>query len=185
LYYGKPATQPYMYADASVLKNALVNAINNGAGLVTYFGHSSWHQWAVENLFHIDDVARLNNGTRLPVALEMTCFTAFFHHPQYATLDESLVRRAQGGVVAAWGSTGLGVTFGHSRLHDGFYNAVRAGHGGARLGAGTLAGKMKVQSSGFDLDLLDTFTLLGDPATMVRFNDLPQFQRIFLPVVRR
>ncbi|MGC8879602.1 MAG: C25 family cysteine peptidase [Anaerolineae bacterium] len=185
LYYGNPATQPYMYADANVLKNALVNAINNGAGLVTYFGHSSWHQWAVENLFHINDVARLNNGMRLPVALEMTCFTAFFHHPQYPTLDESLVRRGQGGVVAAWGSTGLGVTVGHSRLHHGFYTAVRAGSGGARLGAGTLAGKLEVWGSGVDLDLLDTFTLLGDPATIVRFNDLPEFQRVFLPAVRR
>jgi len=62
---------------------------------------------------------------------------------------------------------------------------VRAGHGGARLGSGTLAGKLEVWSSGVDLDLLDTFTLLGDPATIVRFNDLPEFQRIFLPVVRK
>jgi hypothetical protein len=53
------------------------------------------------------------------------------------------------------------------------------------LGSGTLAGKLEVWSSGVDLDLLDTFTLLGDPATIVRFNDLPEFQRIFLPVVRK
>ena len=185
LYYSQSATQPYMYSDPNALKNDLLRHLNDGVGLVTYFGHSSWHQWAVENLFHINDVARLNNQTRLPLALEMTCFTAFFHHPQYATLDESLVRRAQGGVVAAWGSTGLGVTVGHSRLHHGFYTAVRAGHGGARLGSGTLAGKLEVWSSGVDLDLLDTFTLLGDPATIVRFNDLPEFQRIFLPVVRK
>jgi hypothetical protein len=185
LYYSRSATQPYMYSDPNALKSDLLRYFNGGVGLVTYFGHSSWHQWAVENLFHINDVARLNNRTRLPLALEMTCFTAFFHHPQHATLDESLVRRAQGGVVAAWGSTGLGVTVGHSRLHLGFYTAVRAGHGGARLGSGTLAGKLEVWSSGVDLDLLDTFTLLGDPATIVRFNDLPEFQRIFLPVVRR
>ncbi|MCS7260647.1 MAG: C25 family cysteine peptidase [Anaerolineae bacterium] len=185
LYYGKPATQPHMYADAEVLKHTLIDRINHGASLVTYFGHSSWHQWAVEDLFHLDDVARLNNQTRLPVVLEMTCFTAFFHHPQYPTLDESLVRWSRGGVVAAWGSTGLGVTLGHSRLHHGFYTAVRAGSGGARVGAGTLAGKLAVWSSGVDLDLLDTFTLLGDPATVVRFNELPTFQRVFLPIVLR
>ncbi|MGQ9786533.1 MAG: C25 family cysteine peptidase [Anaerolineae bacterium] len=185
LYYDRSSTQPYIYTSASVLKRDLLSSLNDGVSLVTYFGHSSWHQWAVENLFHINDVVQLNNQTRLPVALEMTCFTAFFHHPLYATLDESLVRRAQGGVVAAWGSTGLGVTLGHSRLHHGFYTAVRAGHGGVRLGAGTLAGKLEVWGSGVDLDLLDTFTLLGDPATIVRFNDLPEFQYLFLPVVRR
>ncbi len=185
LYYDRSSSYPYVYSDPKALNGALVNRINIGVGLVTYFGHSSWHQWAAENLFHLNDVARLNNQKHLPVALEMTCFTAFFHHPQYATLDESLLRRAQGGVVAAWGSTGLGVTLGHSRLHYGFYTAVRAGHGGARLGAGTLAGKLEVWDSGLDLDLLDTFTLLGDPATIVRFNDVPEFPRVFLPVVRR
>ena len=29
--------------------------------LVSYVGHSSWHQWAVERLFHLDDVASLHN----------------------------------------------------------------------------------------------------------------------------
>ena len=115
----------------------------------------------------------------------MTCFTGFFHHPQVATLDESLVRRSGGGAVAAWGSTGLGVATGHSSLHQGFTAAVRAGQGGAKLGAGALAGKLRVWATGADLGLLDTFTLFGDPALTVRFNDAPTSKFVFLPIMRK
>jgi len=54
----------------------------------------------------------------------MTCFTGFFHHPEYPTLDESLLRLAGGGAVATWSPSGLGVDAGHDYLLEGFYRAV-------------------------------------------------------------
>jgi len=179
------APQPYMYTDPGVLKNVLVSRMDDGAGMVTYFGHSSWLQWAVEDIFNMEDIARLDNRDRLPVVVQMTCFTGFFHHPQYPTFDESLVRRAGGGAVAAWGSSGLGSFQGHTRLYNGFYTSLRAGHGGVALGAGALGGKLAVWASGWHLDLLDTFTLFGDPALRVRFNDVPDLRHIYLPVTHR
>ena len=109
LYYSStPTGQPYGFTSAEALRSALLVRFNYGASLITFHGHSSWHQWAVESLFHLNDIASLYNQQRLPVVLEMTCFTGFFHHPEYPTLDESLVRRSGGGAIAAWGSTGLG-----------------------------------------------------------------------------
>jgi hypothetical protein len=184
-----PSGADYVYTDADRLRAAFLQQFNAGAGLITFYGHSSWHQWSVDGLLRwhkdpaLNDVARLQNGYRLPVVLEMTCFTAFFHHPSYPTLDESLVRQAGGGAVATWGSTGLGVAGGHDLLHAGFTRAVMQG-GRLRLGAAALAGKLELYAGGFHLELLDTFTLLGDPALMldVSYRSFPQ---TYLPIITR
>jgi hypothetical protein len=105
----------------------------------------------------------LDNGTKLPVVLEMTCFTGSFQNPAFDTLDESLLRKQNGGAVAVWGAAGLGVSTGHSILADGFMRSVYH-DGRATLGAATLAGKLELFATGQNLDLIDTFVLLGDPA---------------------
>jgi hypothetical protein len=113
------------------------------------------------------EVETLANGARLPVALEMTCFTGSFQTPGLPTLDESLVRHAAGGAIAAWGATGLGVSTGHDLLAEGFLENVYA-QGQRRIGLAALAGKLNLaaQNPAFP-DLIDTFTLLGDPALSI------------------
>lgn len=163
-YYGGSGSSPaYFYSDPAVLRANLLNTFNQGASLVAFYGHSSWEQWAVESLLHLNDLGQLNNQNRLPVVLEMTCFTGFFHHPKTTTFDESLLRRPGGGAVAVWGSTGLGVSTGHDQLQAGFYEAVMQA-GQPVLGSAILAGKLNLFATGFHQDLLDTFTLFGDPA---------------------
>ena len=66
-------------------------AWQRGALLMSYMGHSSWHQWP-SNRFLTSRRARSAERSRWPVVLSMTCFTGFFHHPEYGTLDESLLR---------------------------------------------------------------------------------------------
>jgi hypothetical protein len=149
-----------------------------------YTGHSSLRQWAAERLFHVDDVAALTNGPRLPVAAQMTCFTAAFHSPVYDTLDESLLRATNGGVVAAWGATGLGVSTGHSSLADGFVDSLYNNQ--TNLGMAAISGKLRVVAhQPAYLDLVDTFTLLGDPATIPNREPVLWSHFIYLPVIRR
>lgn len=162
-YTGSSSNQSYFYSDPALLRADLVSSFSQGASIVTYYGHSSWEQWAVESLLHLNDLGRLNNQHRLPVVSEMTCFTGFFHHPKTTTFDESLLRRTGGGAVAVWGSTGLGVSTGHDQLQTGFYGAI-VQTGQPVLGSAILAGKLKLFATGFHQDLLDTFTLFGDPA---------------------
>jgi hypothetical protein len=94
----------------------------------------------------------------------MTCFTGAFHRPE-PTLDETLVV-AQGGGVAAWGPTGLGVGTGHDHLSHGFFEAVFVDEVDT-VGAAALAGKLELAASGLSADLLDTFSLLGDPSLRI------------------
>ncbi len=146
----------------TVTQQAVLSHWNAGALLIQFAGHSSWQQWAGESFFHLDNVPGLNNGSRLPIVVEMTCFTGAFQRPE-PTLDEETLIHKGGGAVAAWGATGLGVSTGHASLDKGFFQAIFASNP-ANLGQAAWSGKMTLAANGQNLDLLDTFTLLGDPA---------------------
>ncbi|MFQ5578172.1 MAG: C25 family cysteine peptidase, partial [Anaerolineae bacterium] len=189
-YTPQPDALPHLYNNVDALRQAFLADLNFGAGMVTFHGHSSWHQWGVEQFFRwnrdpaLNDVLALQNGYRLPLVLEMTCFTGYFHHPEYPTLDESLLRRAGGGAVAVWGATGLGVSTGHGALQAGFYRAV-INRQETNLGAAALAGKANLYAAGGNLDLLDTFTLFGDPALTLNFTAVPFTGHAYLPFAAR
>ena len=175
-------TPPYRTAEQ--LKKEIAAELNRGASLVIYSGHSSIHQWAEENFFHISQVTSLQNGRALPIMLEMTCFTSSFHTPGLDVLDEALLRYGGGGAVATWGSTGLGLLKGHEALSQSFISEIYHGTN-TRLGMAVLAGKTTIAlEQPYNIDLLDTFTLLGDPATTV--NLVPNNNRkLYLPTVHR
>ncbi|MDY7078208.1 MAG: C25 family cysteine peptidase [Chloroflexota bacterium] len=176
-----PAVSDCSTQDTEALRTAILADWNRGALLIQFTGHSSWQQWAAERFFHLDDLPVLRNGQRLPIVLEMTCFTAAFQRPE-PTLDEALVTLEGGGAVAAWGGTGLGVGTGHHRLSAGFFNALFTSQT-ETLGEATLAGKLILASTGQNLDLLDTYVLLGDPALEPNRLLVPWKAQLFLPLV--
>jgi len=169
--YGLFVREPWMgariYLDDlsyAAARQDVLAAWQGGALLMSFMGHSSWHQWSVDSLLHVADVPTLQNDRRLPVLLSMTCFTGFFHHPEYGTLDEMLVRHPGGGAVASWSPSGLGLQGGHQRLHQSFYGAV-VPDSEVRLGQAILAAKLDLHghTDAYD-DLVDTYHLFGDPA---------------------
>ncbi len=170
-------------AEAEALHTAILNDWNRGALLVQFTGHASWHQWAVERLFHLEDIAALSNGRRLPVVVEMSCFTSAFHRPE-PVLDEALVTLTDGGALATWGQTGLGIGTGHSYLAEGFFRALFA-QGVLTPGEAAMAGKMNLAASGLYPELQDTFTLLGDPASRINRTIVPWAQQTFLPFLSK
>ncbi len=162
-----------------------LDALNRGALLIGFAGHSSWHQWAAESLLDIDDVPRLANDHRWPVILSMTCFTGFFQHPEYGTLDESLLRLKGGGAVATWSPSGLGIDTGHRHLYSGFYRAV-FDQQQTQLGLATASAKLYLYSQApAYADLLDTFHLFGDPAMPLNLTIRPWPHSIYLPIVTK
>jgi hypothetical protein len=176
--YAPPATP------ITATRQAVLSAWNAGAGLVVYTGHASTHQWAAEALFHDSAVAGLANWGRLPLLLELTCLSGSFHVPGLETLDEALVRHPGGGALAALAPTGLGVSTGHDALANGFLEAIYVD--GQNLGQAALAGKLNVAASRpFAIDLVDTFGLLGDPATRPHLSLAPWPGLLFMPVIHR
>jgi hypothetical protein len=166
-------------------RQATLAAWQRGALLVSFVGHSSWHQWTGESLLHVSDVASLTNDRRWPVLLSMTCFTGLFQHPEYPTLDESLLRLDGGGAIATWSPSGLGVARGHDSLYKGFYEAV-AGTDPIQLGAAVLAGQLRLLAEAPTYeDLLETHHLFGDPAMALNQTIRPWPNSTYLPIVTR
>jgi hypothetical protein len=79
--------------------------------------------------------------------------------------------------VAAFSPTGLGLTYGHDSLDQGFFTAVFA-NGVQRLGPATLAAKLQLYATHGNLDLIHTFTTFGDPALK-----LPTYALTLTPAV--
>jgi hypothetical protein len=187
-YISAPWTGQKVYLDDLTTQEArqqTMNAWQSGALLVSFVGHSSWHQWATANLFDVYDVPGVHNDGRLPVLLSMTCYTGLFQHPEYPTLDESLLRLQGGGAIATFSPSGLGVATGHDHLFQGFYEAVLI-DGLTELGATVESSKLNlVAKAPVYLDLLDTYHLFGDPAMPINLTFRPWPYEIYLPLVAR
>lgn len=161
------------YPDGTSARSALISAINSGAAFVTYNGHSTTTTWAGEKILNVNAISNLTNTSAWPVFLPMTCLEGQFHQMTGAGLSESLVRAVNDsgmpvGAVAAWGPTGLGIATGHTYLYTGFFEAVF--HKGIlTIGDAILYAKRKLYESDSPFkDLLETYTLFGDPAMRLR-----------------
>jgi len=162
---------PYpRYADAPALIAAFQTAVHAGRGLAIYTGHASPLSWAgAPALLHTSDVRVLHSGDMPFVALEMTCYTGFFHGPRDA-LAETLLR-AEGGAVASWASSGQSTVRGQDVLLEQLLATLLADTEMATtLGQAILAAKLHLYGAGDGIygEALDTFHLFGDPALLMR-----------------
>ena len=172
VYYGVTHTTP------AAARAAILDGINAGRLIVNYIGHADPTSWAYEDLLTTTDVSLLQNGGKLPVMLSMTCYDGYYHYPYpiangMEALGEVMTRADGIGAVASWSPTGVGVATGHDSLDQGFFQSVFL-DGQRGLGEATLAGKLKLWTTGRNLDLLDTYLLFGDPATKLH---LPPISR--------
>jgi len=184
---------PWHVANAELAHARTLQLFSAGAGLLTYIGHAHQWQWALTDLtanppylLGLYDVDTITNSTQLPIVLDMTCLTAAFQTPAFSgtTVDERLLLHAGGGAVAVWGSTGLGVVWGHDRLENGFSAELwRRPRSAVSIGALTTAGYRDLFENGTCcLSAVRTFVLLGDPVMKARI-----FARysIYLPLINR
>lgn len=166
------ATPGSTCGSGSECRQQLIDAINAGTLLVNFIGHGSVVQWDGDRILDLEAIGQLTNASRLPVMLPMTCLEGKFTnpYPQSPSLSETVVRATDGGAVASWGPTGLGVAYGHDQLNRGFLDAVFA-RGIRELGPATLAGKLRLYGAGHSLEQIQEYTLFGDPALRMHVLD--------------
>lgn len=190
---GKKCTPDLFGRDCPEATQAILDDLNNGAfEFVNYTGHAFTYGWADELLLKTtrlpdrinnpdyDDLASLHNASHLPVLLSMTCLDGYWIYPSLRnpSLAVSLLRKAGGGITAAYSPTGLGLAHGHDVLNKAFYDSLYI-HGVKELGAAVAFSKLKLFETGQNFDLLYTYTIFGDPA--LRLATTPGWQ--FLPVL--
>ena len=86
---------------------AIINEINNGVGVVNYFGHGSDNLWADEHILRNEDISSMYNSRRYPVVLSFSCSVGKFDIPGVECLSEAFVKAKNAGAVAAVSSTRL------------------------------------------------------------------------------
>ena len=146
--------------------------INAGQGLVQYVGHGAYSSWAGERLLTYADVPSLTNANRLSFVLSLDCMDGYFLFPSksrdLSALAEGLVRSANGGAIATFSPAGYGLVEGHDLLAAGLYEAIFQ-YGMNRAGAATTYAKYYLAShTSGHRELIDTFTLFGDPALQLK-----------------
>ncbi len=106
----------------------------------------------------------LRNGDRPFLLVNMTCLTGYFHHPQAASLAETLLRAPQGGAVAALVPTSESLPADQAALTEALYGQIV--HPSVQtVGEAMWQAKrlMSLERDG-QRDVAATFNLLGDPA---------------------
>jgi len=169
------------------LTQDVVGYVNAGVLLLHYTGHSAvdhWGTWSGGYILSNANVAGLTNASQLPFATSADCISGFFALPgQAQSLAETLLSRQGGGAVAVWSPTGLSYTAGHQVLFPALYQSLFAGTP-VSVGAATTAAKLAAyaQSEVWG-DLVESYTLFGDPA--LRLNYHPTSAPLYLPMIFR
>jgi hypothetical protein len=165
---------------AAEAKQAIIDGINAGKFIVNYIGHGGTSLWAGEQIFRTSDIPFLTNSGKLHVMLLMTCDNGKYSSPNPSSnadsMAEVITKTADYGAVASWAPTGKGYAFAHKFLERGFFNQLfDSGESSMPIGLATSAGKTELWGTGDNLDLLDTYLLFGDPATLLQIplGELP------------
>lgn len=164
---------------ATTARSAILENINQGNLIVNYIGHGYQTSWAAENLLSNASIPSMTNTGKPALFNMMSCLTGYFHTPSTQTSDQSslaeiLTKADQTGAVVSWASSGLGLAAGQALLNEGLFQAMFYA-GKYRIGEAVLQAKLYlVSNSQSNRDLIDLFTLFGDPATKmnVRPSDL-------------
>ena len=154
------------YGSDAEAKEALLGGINEGPLLVNYVGHGSIGTWRGDVLT-LAVAEGLTNGAGLPFFVNMTCLNGYFQGPDTDSLGETLIKKAQGGAVAVWTSSGLTVPNEQAVMNQEFMRLLFSSTaGGESLRLGEAA--MRAKAATLDQDVRRTWILFGDPTMRLR-----------------
>lgn len=155
------------FATLTEARQALFDALNDGAAVLSYLGHGGVDRLAAEGLMTSADVAALSNDGRPSVVVAVSCHIGFHGLPGLDSLGEELVLSPLGGAAAVWAPSWLSqhseATFFGDRLFRQLFIEEELTLGDAVRAALENAAGLGVQKS-----LLQTYQLLGDPALEIR-----------------
>lgn len=166
---GYEAERVYLasYASAAVAKQDLISRMNEGMLISSYIGHGDMTHWTGDGLFQSSDVALLANKKKLTFVVSFGCLNGFFALPAGYCLGEEFVAAANGGAVAAFGSSGLDYEWEDQILSEQLFDLIFKSKS-AILGAAATQSKIKAYALGTSENTLNNFTLLGDPAARLK-----------------
>ena len=149
----------------SAAKRELIESLNRGFGIISYFGHGSVDQWRGD-LLTSADAGVLANGEMRPVVFAITCLNGYFQDPILESLAESLMKAERGGAVAVWASSGMCDSGPQAIMNQELFRVIFSSDSSGALTFGEAVAKAK--NSINDRDVRLTYVLFGDPTSRIR-----------------
>lgn len=154
------------YLDVPTARGNMFAAWTQGTRIVNYLGHGGVDVFAAEPLLSgASDMAGLENTGMAAAVSALSCVVGRFELPGWDSLSESLLGVADGGAVTMWAPTSPSYSGAAQTLNHFYFDALDTP--GARVGDAILVAIQGAAPGGANF-LLETYTLLGDPATRVR-----------------
>jgi hypothetical protein len=144
--------------------SALAEELAQGSLVVNYIGHGSIDLWSEDKLLSSEQINTLGNDRRQPMMILMSCLLGFFGHPQLDAMGEELLLAEDGGAVAVFAPSSLTLSSDQEPLNQALLAALLE-EDAPPVGLAILQAKRSVgaETQG-RRDVIETFTLLGDPA---------------------
>ena len=154
------------------LRAGIFNAFSSGPTLIHYLGHGAENEWAGSNIFTNADADTLSNQ-KLPIVVSMSCLNGFYYEadptsPVFQSLSDRLLFNPNGGAAAMWVSTSFSNPQSQLPYQSALYQ-ILAKNPGIRLGDAILQAKLQGGYSTDRAEVINSWTLLGDPMLQVNF----------------
>lgn len=150
--------------DAGVVRSQIVSGVNAGPLVVNWMGHGSIDVWTGDGLLRGADAPALQNGSRLPLFVLMTCLNGYYEGTGLDSLAESVLKAEQGGAYAVWASSGMTEPNAQSEANRELYRIIFAERGTVRLGDAV----RRAKAATADRDVRRTWVFFGDPSSRLR-----------------
>lgn len=135
-----------------------------GSLIVNYIGHGSMDTWSGEMLFSSEQIPALRNDGRQPLMIMMSCLLGFFAHPEHESMAEELLLVENGGAIAVFAPSSLTLSSDQAELNQALFNALLMREV-PTVGLAIMEAKLTLDFHTQDQrDVIETFTLFGDPA---------------------
>lgn len=172
------------YSDKTQPGTDLINQLNNGVVLATFFGHGSVDLWTVDDGSNIflasEDISNLSNKGMYPFVVGFNCLNGLFAEPSegkpftlpdgtiryYSVpLVEAMLMQADKGAIAMWSPSAFAYPSEQRIIGNELFSGIFE-KGNNILGSVTTAAKVNAVVTGSVYEEnLDVFTFFGDPAT--------------------
>lgn len=160
----KNSAAPYQ----TTLADSVRSLINNGIGIMTFFGHSS-STGGFD--ISIDSPDQLRNKGKYPVLLGNSCFAGNYHQSGIRSTSEEYVIQKDAGVIGFIANGNLGVGLYLNEFSEAFYENITKDFYGESLAESMRQAVIDVQTTN-TIELLKNvcieMSLQGDPA--IRLN---------------
>jgi hypothetical protein len=151
----------------SAARTQLLAAMNRGAALITFTGHSGPQKWTTSGLFGFRDPANLTNVGKPFVVVQWGCWNTYHVDPVYKYMVQSFLFPDDKSAAAVLGASTL--TDSESEEKLGVLLLPRMTEPGMPVGKALLDAKLELAETDPELlDVLLGWTLMGDPALVIQ-----------------